>query len=667
MFTTTGAVTSGASNTIGTTGCTVQPHLQIDHYKIIHDGEGLTCDAEMLTINACTNVDDGSCTLSDQIVTLDVKTTGSTSVIDSISFTGTGTASLPYLIAESTILSLENASVAAANPAVCSDGITSTCNLVFVDAGFRFLNGSSGSSGIITSQIAGTSFPLRLQAVKNNDGVCEGLFNGDKNIDLSQENVNPGGASGLSFSIDGNSIEKHTSLISTILNFGADSIATIPTPIYHDAGEIRLHANYDVGGVAVSGSSNTFWVSPAELVVSATLGATALNGAIAIAATTHKAGENFAFGLSAFNSLGVITPNYSPGQIQLLLIRMGPTLPLSVDGILSYGAAGALATSTSPVFQNVTLTNFSSGVSTYNAAQYSEVGLLNVDLQDSNYGSASIVIPAAAIDIGRFIPEHFKQTVADDGFFLASCNATTTFVAYSGQMDEATNSIGAISYLSNPVLAITAYNKQGLITQNCYEDSQGSGDDYMKMSASDVSVTVPTLDQVALGIDTNKLALSASMNTGTLSQNDLTSSSGGSALPKGVLHYQLSDADNFFYHRSANALLATFTSDIDFSTATIKDADDVDVTTTVDASPIGVEIRFVRLRLKNSFGPETSNISQAMLIEQFDGTTFVATPDDNCTSYDADKISLTNISVDPALTNVFGGTGSFQAGKTQAI
>jgi predicted acyltransferase (DUF342 family) len=666
MFANTGAVTLGASNEIGTVGCETQSSAQIHHYQIIHDGQGLTCESETVTINACTNVDYGSCTLSTEVVTLDVKATGSTSKVDHISFTGTGTASLSYTLAEFTTLSLENPTIGATNATVCSNGSGNSCNLVFTDAGFRFLNGSSGSSEIITSQIAGVSFPLRLQVVKNNDGVCEGLFVDNTDVDFSQENVDPGGTGGLRFSINGLNIAKHSSTTPIRLYFGTDSIAEIPIPIYHDAGKIRLHAYYDLEGVAVSGSSHSFWVSPAELVVSATLGMTSLNGASAMATTTHEAGENFDLTVTALNSLGVTTPNYSSGQIQLKLGRTGPMLNGSVDGNLSYAAMASMATSTSPVFQSVAFTDFFSGVAIYHAAQYSEVGLLNLEVQDSNYGDSSIVIAATAINIGRFIPEHFTQTVAEDGYFFTTCHSGTTF-AYSGQKDEATNTVGTISYLTNPILAITAFNKQGGITENYYEDSQGSVNDYMKLSGADVNVTAPTLDQVAIRIDTHKLSLTANMDTGILSQNDLTALPSIVALPKGVLHYQLSDGDNFFYNRSANALIAPFTSDIDFSTATITDTDTVNVTTTVDASPAGVEIRFGRLRLENSFGPSTFNFPQPMKTEHFDGADFIVTSNNNCVSYDSSKISLTNISLDPALTDAIGGIGFFVAGKTQSI
>jgi MSHA biogenesis protein MshQ len=507
-------------------------------------------------------------------------------------------------------------------------------------------------------------------------------------VELSQENLDPGGVSGLSFSVIGNNIAKHSSFTKTTLDFGANSIAIIPTPIYHDAGKIRLHANYKVGAVTqLIGSSNEFWVSPAELVVSARtnalslVGSIILNGATATASPVHKAGEDFELRVSALNSLGVITPNYSPGQIELKLTRTGPLLPESVDGDLRISNTltnGTLTTSVTPAsFQSVTLTSFSSGVSSFNAAQYSEVGLLNLEVQDSDYstapaGGTRIIIPSTPINIGRFTPHHFTQTVAQDGLFLATCNTASPTFAYSGQKDESIPSVGAISYLSNPIFEITAFNKQGNRTQNYYQNNQGSANDFMKLSASDVSINVPTLDQAAVGVDGSRLSLTANMNTGTLSQNDLTALPSVVELPKGVLHYQLSDNDNFFYNRTANALVDSFTADIDFSTAIITDGDSVMVTTpTVYASPAGVEIRFGRLSLENSFGPETSDFPQPKQLEHYDGGVFVASSNASCVDYNMSRMSLSNISLAPSFTDIFtnpaGGSGYFNAGKTREI
>jgi MSHA biogenesis protein MshQ len=169
------------------------------------------------------------------------------------------------------------------------------------------------------------------------------------------------------------------------------------------------------------------------------------------------------------------------------------------------------------------------------------------------------------------------------------------------------------------------------------------------------------------GVDGNLLPLTANMSTGTLSQHDLTALPDVVALPRGVLHYQLSDDDNFFYNRSANAQVLPFDADIDFSVASIIEGDAVNLTTTLDASPGGIEIRFGRLLLKNSFGPEIADLSQQMQIEHLDDAGYVVTSNNDCVSYDASQLSLSDISLNPALTNAQGGIGNFIAGKTQTI
>ncbi len=652
----------------------------IHHYEISHDGQGLTCEAEPLTLKACT---DESCSnVSAESVTLDILADGN--VISSPTFTGSTTVNFNHTAPEILTFSVANATTTASDAVVCDNGTGTSCDMEFAEAGFRFLSGD-GNSITIGNHTSGAVFneSLKLQAVKDVGGVCAALFSGNKNIDLSQENVAPGGTTGLSFTVNGAGIAKQggvPSSTSTTLTFGTDSIATIPVPVYHDAGQIRLHANYSVGGVTLSGSSNAFWVSPDKLVVSAKTGSTNLNAASATATPIHSAGENFELTVSAYNAAtpAAITPNYSPGEIEFKLARTGPTTH-GENGTLTYGSNGSIDSqhsSTMPVtFQSVILDSTSTlGVFGSSTARYSEVGLLNLDVRDYNYANENIIISSAeAINIGRFTPDYFTQTVVAHGSFLATCNTGTAFV-YSGQKDEATNTIGAISYLTNPVIAITAYNKQGSITKNYYEDSEGGSNDYMKLNASDITLTTPTLDQLAVGVDGNLLPLTANMSTGVLSQGDLTTSAPeDNPLPKGILHYQFSDTDNFFYNRSANTIVTPFTADIDFTITDINDEDRIDLTptggtsSTVDVSPTGVKIRFGRLVLNNSFGPETSDLPQPLQVEHYDGTNFIVTSNNDCTGYDAAKLSLTDKGLDPALTDKLGGIGSFIEGKTQSI
>ena len=653
----------------------------IDHYEIVHDGQGLTCDTESVEVKACTNV---SCSnLSTQSVTLDFLADGA--LISSPTFTGSTIVNFNHTVVETLTFSVANATLAASNAIVCDDGSSASCDMAFTDAGFRFLSGT-GNSTTILNQTSGTVFSeaLKLQAVKSVNGICTGLFTGNKNVDLSQENIAPSGISGLSFSIDNNTktIAKHSNVTNTTLNFGANSIATIPTPIYHDAGQIRLHAHYNVGGVTLFGSSNPFWVSPAELVVSAKSGTTNLNGDTAgttnldgITPTpTHKAGENFILSVTAYNAASVITPNYSPGQIQFMLKRTGPTLGNSVDGDLIYGggATSKLGTSTSPTFQNVTLTNFSSGFSIYGAAQYSEVGLLNLDVQDSNYGNANIIIPATAINIGRFIPDYFEQTVAEQGSFDAVCNQNTPF-AYTGQTLVSDSSKGAISYLVNPIVELTAKNIHGDTTKNYTETG------YMKLISAADFIVKPTTDSTINGKNTPiaLLPLQANLFAGTVSHDGLVASDPSFGLPlaAGVLHYELADADDFLYPRNKNAEVNAQDNDIDFIIDQVNfvDSDGIGIKNTVDiTATASVNIRFGRAYLENSFGPEPSNLTQILSTQYLDTNgRYTINMQDDCTDFDKTKMTIDSGTLNKSFTgvdsDVFTGLGLLDNGETRAM
>lgn len=634
----------------------------IDHFEIIHDGTALTCDAETVTIKACTNAFGSACTLSSDSVTLDVNATGSATVTNNITFTGTTTTDIAYTTPETTVLSITNPTIVPSNAAVCNDNSAGSCNLVFADAGFRFLNGASGTSETISNQIAGTAFPIRIQAVENSNGVCTGVFTGNKTIQLAQENINPAGTSGLKFNVNGSDIDKYPSITSGVsLNFGSSSIATLPSAYYKDAGQIKLRASYSSAGVNLLGNSNSFWVRPNKLVITDTTG------------TTQKAGVNFDLVVTAYNSLGTntsnITQNYSPGQLQFVAQRTAPTLLTSVDGAFTYtGSSSMLSTESSLFVNDVNLSTFSNGISS-NQAKYSEVGQISVDVQDRDFGGQGITVPSSGADVlGRFTPDHFKQRVFNAGSLTSSCSLGGTTFAYSGQQDDATLTRGTINYLIDPVIEITAYNADDNVTQNYFEDVDGSPDDFMNLSASDIIISPPTTDNVAVGIDSNKLPIVGTVSTGTLSQNNLDSTDAnfGNLLSKGTLHYKLSSSDHFYYQRSANALVANFDANFTLPITSIIDSDLITATSTVDVQNLsGVNIRFGRLALENSYGPETENLPQEFITQYYDGSNFVVNSDDNCTRYDVAKMTLSNKSLAP--TAKIGTTGNFVAGTTKAL
>lgn len=631
----------------------------VHHYEIVHDGSGLTCEAEQVLIRACQNAD--CSTLGSQLTEVKLKADGA--VKSTISFTGSQNVSFNHTVAETVALSLDDATVQATHSLQCSGAGSSGCDMTFTDAGFRFLYGASDT---IDTQDAAVNFPqsLTIQAVKNNNGVCQGMFSGAKTIALSQENMSPSGSGGLTFAVDGQALAKHPSTTSKSLSFDSDSKAVLATPVYNDAGLIRLHASINEGGVTVAGNSNSFWVKPHYIQVSARSSGALINGNSANSSKTHPAGEDFQLQLRAVNHSGQTTPNYSPGQLQFQLTRTGPVLAGSVDGQLTYASGQSITSATSASMQNVNVTSFVNGVSTYSNAQYSEVGLLRLEAQDANYGGQGIVVTSNATSMGRFTPHHFTQTIADNGTLQVSCGARKAFHAYSGQLDGLN---GAIGYLAAPVLEITAYNKQGAITQNYFQDSEGSANDFMTLSASDIAIVAPTADQVAVGVNGSPLPISSSITTGQLSQNDLTALPAVTPLAKGVLHYQLASSDHFVYPRSANSLVAPFTSNMRFGVSAFTDADAVVANSTQGPSPTGVNIRFGRWMLENSFGPETDVSPLVMRVEHFDGANFITSADNNCVGFDPANITLSNLGLDPSLTGVVGSSGAFIEGISRSL
>jgi MSHA biogenesis protein MshQ len=255
-----------------------------NHFQIEHDGQGLTCASENFTVKVCA---DTTCSTlyADAI---DVKLSINGILDQTVTVVGGSTvASFSYTHPGTATLSIDQTYE-------CKSGDSTSCELIFTDAGFRFLYGAAETTSI-GNQTSGNNFAdiIKLQAVENVNGVCTGLFTGNVDVELSQQNIAPSVTTGLNFKINGTSgtsIDKYPIYTPIItLDFGAESKATIPMPVYLDAGKIRLYAKYNVGGVSLVGESNDFWVSPARLVVTATAGGSAITGNSSSSAIKHKA------------------------------------------------------------------------------------------------------------------------------------------------------------------------------------------------------------------------------------------------------------------------------------------------------------------------------------------------------------------------------------------
>ena len=325
------------------------------------------------------------------------------------------------------------------------------------------------------------------------------------------------------------------------------------------------------------------------------------------------------------------------------------------------------------------------GIATNDDMTYSEVGIisLSANLSDNSYLGVNDVQGNEPY-VGRFIPDHFLLEKID-GDLAAYCEnpalAGDIPFAYSGQMNSASPSTGAIRYKVslNPSFTITA---KSLGSANTTVNYTG---DFMKLVGSSITRLVPSFDYSTDGSLGTKLALTADLNpvsTQDLKDNELS----------GKVTYTYKNDDNFVYSHELNAETNLFTTDInltivsviDEDTVSAKDADgDFDggnpsnvLDSVLTLEPTGVEVRFGRAQLENSYGPETSNLPQPLSVNYFKDGQYIVTEDDECTPYNATEMSLTNIdlinfSASTPLPDITLVAGDFKdeipAGITRAI
>jgi len=634
----------------------------IDHYQIIHDGNGLTCDAETVTIKACINSFDGSCTLSSDSTSLNLVATGaSNTVTKATSFTGSTTVDFNYTVNETIALSIAGESVSASNGTVCNDNSSGSCNMTFANAGFIF-------SGINTIEVASVAnSDVTIQAVKDVDGVCTGVFSGAQNVEFAIETISPSSISGDVYSIGSDDVDLNlagsVSNYKTIsLNFDVDSKATLASNTYFDAGDITLHAKHTIAAtpdnpaVTLLGSSS-FYVRPFAFKLSPTNSADApLIETIAAGAITQKAGADFTLLIEAVNEQGNKTVNFTSKQVELSLQRLLPNAG-GVNGNLTYASGETITSSdTANDYLAGELLSFTNGQYQYSQAKYSEVGTLRMAVREVQTAENIGDYAEGSNSLGRFTPAYFQQIIetGDVGSIVANHNATCSAQpwVYSGQT---TDGSGTIRYGGlTPVLTITSYNNDGGITENYIGD-------FVKLENDDVTFDSPTTTH------TNTLPLTGDVSAdGTMTN-----------LGSGVVEYQLSDQHHFTYTRNNTSLIAPFDAEFELPIVSIIDGDGIELRPSIVGTDYfvnpsftsGVNVRFGRWVIENSYGPETDDLPQQMYVQQYNGTGFVTNVDDSCSAISTQnsEVTLTDGTLTAATTGVNVITDAFLLGASRVI
>ena len=483
---------------------------------------------------------------------------------------------------------------------------------------------SGAITGVIQTRVAGSPFNLDLIALNTAKNGLLTTFTGAVKVELLDSST--GGA------LDANGCNAAWPTIQTLTSnptFAAANNGRMTVGFQENNAwrNVRVRISFPATGTptAVGCSTDNFAIRPASFAnFSVTDGdwqnagtTRSLNNTAATGGNVHKAGQPFTVNATAVNALvaPTVTSNYTGT----------PTASLSA-------CAGSGCTATLGIFSAGTATAIAGVFSSTNAS-YSEAGAFALQLQDRTFASvdsadgtpadcsaSGLYVCSAALNTGRFVPDHFSVTTSNTPSFKTfnDTACTSRSFTYIGQ---------GFGYVTAPQALITAQNAAGVTTQNY------RGALWRPVPAFAYSSPSGTLDS---GLATTPAVVSN--NDGTGSEN-------------------VSGTDLLAYVRNPSTPQAPFNANISLNLS-VTDSSEAGVTgngtisTTTPAvfngtgSGIafdsGNAFRYGRLRLSNAFGSELLDLPIPAEAQYWNGAVFVTNTADNCTTIAATSIAMGN-------------------------
>jgi len=566
----------------------------IDHFRIDHGGNALTCQRADITVKACQNAD-CSVLISDSVeVTL--SPTGWIGGDNQTITGGSTTFQLRHTTPGFVTLGVAGSTPAASGGDECFvGGSPASCDLEFFSTGFIL-----DVPNLTSCQ---TSANVSISAVKASDSgekcIADGGFaSQSKTVNFWSGYVSPASGS-KAVEINGTSIAGSSPGTGINLNFdgNAESLFTIT---YDDAGIVQLAALYlgsgEEAGLVMPGN-DTFVVAPHHFEVTATTDGTApLDNMTNSGSPLWKAGEDFHVKVKAVCADNSVTPNFAAVTE---LTAVAPFQPASGGSL----AGGSIAAA-----------DFSGGMATDENVSYSEVGTATLQATCSNYLGSGIDITDTSATVGRFTPDHFDLALNTPSF-TPGCSGSFTY------MDQ------PFTYSTAPVITVTAKNLAGNTTQN-YTGSWWKITD-ASLTGKAYSVASGTLD-TSLVPGTDPVIGDSGSGVGTLSFSD----GGGFAFTRSnpvanfdaeiALAINVIDTDGISYASNpANFGTATAGNGIGFIG--------------------GKSMRFGRLRMENAHGSELLALSVPLVAEYYTtGLAWVKNTNDSCSTLILDQFTLTS-------------------------
>ena len=695
---------TGASNNnheidnLSVCATTINTTTQVDHFEFTHDGQGLTCEPENITIRACANADCSTLMTVPVDVTL---TSGLNWVGGNVqTITGSGVVQLRQTTAATAGFKITN-STPGTKPFTsnrCNGTAMTTsppgdvCNLPFVNAGLAF-----DVPNLLANKPSGA---VRLRAVKNSgdaNNSCVALFqNSQQSINFWSAYSNPttgtrpvelsATAGNNAFTnISGNS----SSPTAMLLSFDNNGETTFEAR-YKDAGLMTLNAqfiapnNSPFSGLVLTGTDN-FVSTPAGFCVRGAKVATSPSYAncttdFASCPVIATVLNPFVLDITAaawetdndpdFCVTNGSTPNYSQNSL-LLSSQFGLTpAEFNAAGTANNGVVGRInnGTITSPATVNITAGS-GGNVNIVNATE-SEVGAFEFMVTPPALAYFGVTVPPGKNrPVGRFIPHH-----------LAVNSSTSNLINRTTSCNPQPIPAPAFNYMGERfdlIFSVVAQNAANQTTQN-YQGVFAKLQSFPDLSLKAVSPVTSTLRTV---FDSNasgtRLKLFDAINNPMLVS--WANGIGSFTLPLTLTRSSTTDG----------AYISTA-----FGVAP-KDSDDVITAgivppafgallplnldtkptsnTSYDHAQIGsnTEFRYGRLRLDSASGPANLSLAIPITAEYWNGSGFITNPDDtNCTNIviNTTTVALGTYSgnLNSGETNFSNGGGFISSGKAPA-
>lgn len=612
----------------------------VNHYRIEHDTQGFTCEAKTVTVKACAN--DDCDTLYDQQTSITLSP-GEWVGGETLIFTGEIVASL-RVTQESTITFTQTASSPDA-PLRCFNGNTETCDMRFVNDGFEFYDASGGPT--LPDQLAANNFTnLNLRAVRNDAGVCKALLTGEQEITLTYDCDSPNVCltpfAGVPITGDGSAESSGT----VSLTFNSEGVASLSGLSYADAGRVKIKAQAEIDDVTITASTNgePLDIYPSYLALS--VQETALNYAGSANENNYLAGANFTLVVGAYGTNDELLPNYQSAAPQIKVSRLAPS-SAGVNGIMRYADAGSKTSAVAASFENTVSLAFIGGEYRYPSAYYSEVGRIEVDLKDNSY-LGNEISSNGPLTLGNFYPAYFDVSLSQQPSLANTCGV----FSYLGQ---------EIEFATDPELSIIAYNALDQITQNYSASSLGNDNFWNYLPSQAV------LNSSLSYLDSSNYTTTGSASvinlgdTPLIDNNDNFTGVGKMTITNGRFKYDKVDSTN---SNQTYAKVSPFSANLDlvFSSAFFNQIftgqagseticyKDSYASTSCNNFTIqdvqGTQIRYGRLVLESTYGPETESLNVPIKAEFFDAGQWRVNTDDNCTSI-AFTLALEQIKLTP--------------------